>query len=141
MATSGSGTCLLHGSVQGCPGHWGKGDWGASPARFHGNGSPVMSKESCCHRQRSRNGTARLSQGAVGYSSRGWATSGHQQGEGWSRVTITGAGCCGGAAWHTPGWEQVCAAVPPRRLPEGWLRHGPWGMLHVPPEVKLAFPH
>lgn len=68
-----------------------------------------MGKESCCHRQHSSQGTARLSQGAAGHSSRGWATHGHQQGQGWVCVTIPGAGCCGGATWHSPGWEWVCA--------------------------------
>lgn len=65
---------LRHGPA-GWPGHW-----GASPGRFHGNGSPVMSKGSCCHQQGSRKGTVRLSQGAAGYSSRGWAPLGTSKG-------------------------------------------------------------
>lgn len=44
---------------------------GSLPWQIHGNGSLVMSKGSCCHRQGSRKGTARLSQGAAGHSSRG----------------------------------------------------------------------
>ena len=87
VITGGSVMSLRHGPAQGChrpgvrasegTGCWGKRDWEASPARFQGNGSRVMCRESCCHRWQSGKGGGKggewLLYGAVGYSSRGWS--------------------------------------------------------------------